>query len=208
MTQHLIHFLEQMRESLLGLDGLGILAFAGIFVVAQFLMIPVSPLGLSAGFFFGFWNGSLALLLGCAAGAGANFLISRHLARERVARWLGDHEQFRLIDSAIGREGWKIVALLRLVPIPFGLANYCYGLTTVAFWPYLIATCIAIIPANSLFVWIGSTSHDLASLLGKGRPIHPLEYTLLGVGLVAAIIVLRHFSKIAHSAVKRSSAPR
>ena len=208
MVQFLIPFLEHTRQTLLDLHGLGILAFAGIFVAAQFFMIPVAPLGLAAGFFFGFRMGWLGLMLGCAIGASVNFLISRHLARDRVARWLNHHEQFRLIDSAIGREGWKIVALLRFVPIPFGLANYCYGLTPVRFWPYLAATCVAIIPPNSLFVWIGSTGQDLASLLGKGRPIHRLEYGLLGVGIVAAIIALRHLSKVARSAVRRGAAPR
>lgn len=208
MIQLLIDFLDRTRHTLLGLEGLGVLAFAGIFVAAQLFMIPVAPLGLAAGFFFGFGKGWLGLMLGCAVGASVNFLISRHLARERVARWLEHHEQFRLIDTAIGREGWRIVALLRFVPIPFGIANYCYGLTPVAFWPYLAATCLAIIPANSLFVWIGSTGQDLTSLLGKGRPIHPLEYALLGVGLVAGIIALRHLSKIAHSAVRRDAGPR
>ena len=208
MVPYLVHFLENLRQTLLGLHGLGILAFAGIFVAAQLMMVPVAPLGLAAGFFFGFGQGWLGLMLGCAIGASVNFLISRHFARARVARWLNGHEQFRMIDSAIGREGWKIVALLRFVPIPFGLANYCYGLTPVAFWPYLAATCVAIIPANSLFVWIGTTGQDLASLLGKGRPIHPLEYALLGVGIVAALIALRHLSKVARSAVNRGTAPR
>jgi uncharacterized membrane protein YdjX (TVP38/TMEM64 family) len=203
MVQLLVHFLEDMRQPLLGLGFPGLLVFAGIFLVAQLVMVPVSPLGLSAGFFFGFGRGWLALMAGCALGASVNFLISRHLARERVARWLGGHPQFQVIDRAIGREGWRIVALLRFVPIPFGLANYCYGLTPVAFWPYLAATCVAIIPANSLFVWIGTTGQDLASLLGKGGPIHPLKYALVGVGLIAAFIALRHFSKLAHSAVHR-----
>ena len=104
----------------------------------------VQGLSQAVGFFVGALLGRyLGLMLGCALGASVNFLISRHLARERVARWLGSHEKFRLIDDAIGREGWKIVLLLRFVPIPFGLANYCYGLTPVRFWPYLAATCLA-----------------------------------------------------------------
>ena len=205
-VHYLIDFLVNTRETLRALNGFGILAFAGIFVIAQLFMVPVSPLGFAAGVFFGFVQGFLGLMLGCAIGASVNFLISRHLARDRVSRWLGHHEKFRMIDSAIGREGWRIVILLRFVPIPFGLANYCYGLTPVAFWPYLAASCVAIIPANSLFVWIGTTGQDLASLVGKGRSIHPLEYALLGVGIVAAFIALRHLSKVAHSAVNRGAA--
>ena len=209
MLQHLIPFLENLRQTATSLGGLGVLVFAGIFVLAQLFMVPVAPLGMAAGLFFGFGKGWLGLYLGCAIGASVNFLIARHFARERVSRWLGHHEKFRLIDEAIGREGWKIVVLLRFVPIPFGLANYCYGLTPVAFWPYLFATSIAIIGPNSLFVWMGASFQgSLDSLLGKGRPHHPMEYVLLGVGIVAAIIALRHIAKVARTAVARGAEPR
>jgi uncharacterized membrane protein YdjX (TVP38/TMEM64 family) len=202
MLEHLVDLLEHLQKSVRDMHGLGVFAFAGVFVVAQMLMIPVAPLALAFGLFFGFVQGSLGLMLGCATGASINFLISRHLARTAVTRWLGANEKFRLIDSAVAREGWKIVALLRFVPIPFGIANYCYGLTPVRFWPYLGATCLAIIPANSLFVWMGSTFHgSLSSLVGKGRPHHPLEYVFLGVGAIAAVLVLRYLAKLARNAV-------
>ncbi len=207
MLEQFVHFLERLQQSIQGWGGFGIFAFAGIFVLAQMLMVPVAPLGLAFGLFFGFAHGWLGLMLGCAIGASINFLISRHLARAAVQRWLGSHPKFRLIDNAVAREGWRIVALLRFVPIPFGLANYCYGLTPVGFWPYLAATCVAIIPPNSLFVWMGSTFHgSLSSLVGKGRPHHPLEYVILGVGVLAAIIALRHVAKIASKAVASSEA--
>ena len=202
MLEHLVQFLEHLQQSIQDMHGLGILAFAGIFVLAQMIMVPVAPLGMAFGLFFGFTQGSLGLMLGCALGASINFLISRHLARAAVTRWLGGNEKFRMIDSAVAREGWKIIALLRFVPIPFGLANYCYGLTPVRFWPYLAATCTAIIPANSLFVWMGSTFHgSLSSLVGKGRQHHPLEYVFLGVGVIAAVLVLRYVAKVARNAV-------
>lgn len=202
MLEHLVQLLEHLQQSIQNMGGFGIFAFAGIFVLAQMIMVPVAPLGMAFGLFFGFLNGSLGLMLGCAIGASVNFLISRHLARKAVTRWLGANEKFRMIDRAVAREGWKIVALLRFVPIPFGVANYCYGLTPVRFWPYLAATCAAIIPANSLFVWMGSTFHgSLSSLVGKGRPHHPLEYVFLGAGLVAAVLVLRYVAKVARNAV-------
>ena len=202
MLAYLVQLLERLQESIHGMGVLGIFAFAGIFVVAQMFMVPCAPLGMAAGVFFGFGEGSLSLMLGCAVGASVNFLISRHLLRERVARWLNKHEKFRLIDRAVGREGWKIVLLLRFVPIPFGLANYCYGLTPVRFWPYLAATCVAVILPNSLFVWIGTTLQgSLAALHGKGRPIHPMEYALVGVGIIAAVLALRYVAKVAKAAV-------
>lgn len=207
MLDQIVHYLEMLDHTLKGLGGWGVLAFAGIFVVAQMTMVPVSPLALAAGFFFGFGHGWLALMLGCALGASANYLIASRFARAYVHRKLGGNDKFRLIETAIDRGGWKIVALLRFVPIPFGLANYCYGLTPIRYAPYLIATCLAIIPANSLFVWIGYSSHgELATLLGKGRPRHPLEYVLLVVSIGAALLALRYVAKVAKNAVDKKSA--
>ena len=202
MLEHLVQFLERLQQGIHDMGSLGIFAFASIFVLAQMVMVPCAPLGMAAGVFFGFGKGLLSLMLGCAVGATVNFLISRHLVRERVARWLNKHEKFRLIDSAVGREGWKIVLLLRFVPIPFGLANYCYGLTPVRFWPYLAATCVAVILPNSLFVWIGmSLQGGLAALHGKGRPVHPMEYALVGIGIIAAVLALHYVAKVARNAV-------
>ena len=206
MVALLVRFLENLQQYLDQLGGWAVLAFALVFLVVQMLMIPGAPLGLAAGFFFGLGQGWLALMLGCTLGATVNFWIARTFARDWVQRKFGSHEKFQLIDRAIGREGWKIVALLRFVPIPFGFANYSYGLTPIRFVPYILATFFAIIPANTLFVWIGATSQgELATLLGKGRPRHPLEYVMLIVGIIAALFALRFVAKIAKSAVARGA---
>jgi uncharacterized membrane protein YdjX (TVP38/TMEM64 family) len=206
MVALLVRILENLQQFLDQLGGWAVVVFALVFLVVQMLMIPGAPLGLAAGFFFGFGQGWVALMLGCTLGAAVNFWIARTFARDWVQRKFGSHEKFQLIDRAIGREGWKIVALLRFVPIPFGFANYSYGLTPIRFVPYILATFFAIIPANTLFVWIGATSQgELATLLGKGRPRHPLEYVMLIVGIIAALFALRFVAKIAKSAVARGA---
>ena len=187
---------------------LGVLAYAGSIVLMQMVIVPLAPFALGAGGIFGFWQGFIAITLGTNAGAAVNFLLSRHLARNAVTRWLGHHEKFRLIDNAVGREGWKIIALLRLCPIPFGLANYAYGLTAIAFWPYFLATFFAIIPANCFFVWLGATAqHGLAAATGAEQARHPGEYAFLAIGLIAFFLVLRHITKLAKAAVAKADTP-
>ncbi len=181
---------------------MGVLLFAGAIVVVQMFIAPMSPVALAAGFGFGFGRGWIAITVGTALGAAVNFLISRYAARGPVARRLEKNEKFRLIDAAIGKEGWKIVFLLRFVPMPFGLANYAYGLTSIPFWSYLLASVVAIIPANTFLVYLGHTAHaGLAVASGTERPRHPGEYVLLAVGVVAAFVALRHITKIARTAV-------
>jgi uncharacterized membrane protein YdjX (TVP38/TMEM64 family) len=133
-----------------------------------------------------------------------NFLISRYVARGVVQRRLARDERFTLIDEAIGREGWKIIALLRFVPMPFGFANYLYGLTAIPFWPYLIATIVAIFPANVFITWLGATAGvTLHAAAGMARPRHPLEYVFLVVGLVCALAALLYVTRVARAALAR-----
>jgi uncharacterized membrane protein YdjX (TVP38/TMEM64 family) len=189
------------------LGWLGVLAFAGTLVLLQIFCLPLSPFGIMAGLFFGIGRGFVAIELGTTLGAALNFLLSRYFLRERIARWLCGHEKFQLIDEAIGREGWKIVALLRFCPVPFGLANYSYGLTAVGFVPYVAATFFAIIPANFFFVWFGATSHDALAVLTGRAQATPGQAAFSIVGLVAFFVVLTYVARIARTAVSRGAPP-
>ena len=152
---------------------------------------------------FGLGRGLLAITIGTATGAALNFILSRRFARGPIARRLERNPKFQLIDAAIGREGWKIIALLRFCPIPFGFANYAYGMTAIAFWPYFLATVIAIIPGNLLFAWIGATANvGLEVALGTNRPRHPAEYALFGAGLVAACVAMAYIGRVARTALR------
>ena len=209
ILQHLLAQLDLWHDKLQQLGWLGVLGFAVGLILLQMALIPLSVFGIAAGAIFGFWEGVFAITLGTNAGAVVNFVISRYLARAAVNRYLAHHEKFRLIDAAIGREGGKIVALLRLCPMPFGLANYCYGLTAIPFWTYFVATFLAIIPANCFFVWVGASAHQgLADFSGPGRPHQPGEYVLLGVGLVAAYCALAYITRIAKAAISRTEPAR
>ena len=196
-----------MEHFFQGLGWLGVLSYALAIVVIQMVCAPLSPVAIGAGLIFGLGRGFAAVALGTGLGAIVNFLISRHLARTTVQRWLAHHEKFKLIDAAIGREGWKIIALLRFCPIPFGIANYCYGLTAVRFAPYCFATVCAVTPANFFFVWFGASSQDaLRTVSGAAQASQPGKIVFTIIGLVAFFAALTYVTKIAKAAVARSGA--
>ncbi len=97
----------------------------------------------------------------------------------------------------------EIIALLRFCPIPFGFANYAYGMTAIRFWPYFLATVIAIIPGNVLFAWIGATANaGLEVALGTNRPRHPAEYVMFVAGFIAACTAMAYIGKVARAALQ------
>ncbi len=198
----LINWLIASQQFFHNMGWLGLLAFAGIGLVVNLCLAPMSPVAIAGGFIFGFGEGLIAIWLGTTAGIVVNFLIARYIARDAIAHRFGKNEKFRLIDEAIGREGGKIVLLLRLCPIPFGLSNFCYGLTAVRFWPYFFASVVGIIPGNLFFTWLGSTAHEsLAAVLDSHRARHPIEYVMMFTGLIAGFAALTYITRIARAAV-------
>ncbi len=204
----LIHWLASSQDYFLHLGLWGILLFAALDVVVQMGMMPLSPLAVAAGAIFGFWHGLLAMEIGTAIGLALNFLIARYVARGPITRLLARNDKFRLIDQAIGREGGKIVFMLRLCPLPFGLSNFCYGLTAVRFWPYFFASVAGIIPGNFFFTWVGASANaGLQDTLGAShKQHHPFEYVMMGVGLVSAFFVLSYVARLAKAAVAEANA--
>jgi uncharacterized membrane protein YdjX (TVP38/TMEM64 family) len=202
--QPLLDWLAASEQFFQNLGWLGLLAFGLLMTAAGIASLPLSPLAIAAGVMFGLGKGLLAVQLGTTLSAAVNFLISRHIARDLVARKISTHPKFRAVDAAVGREGWKIVAMLRLVPTPFGLLNYAFGLTAVRFVPYLLATAVTIIIPNTFFTWLGATAQaGLQAALGAGRPRHPMETVFMLIGLGAAFAVMFYTTKLARAAIAR-----
>jgi len=119
--------------------------------------VPGSLITFGAGLAFGLWPGFPLVSMGATLGAAMAFLIARYFVRSRVQEAAKNNAKFAAMDEAIGKEGWKMVALLRLSPLlPFNLSNYLYGVTKIAFWPYLAASWVGMLPGTFLYVYLGA----------------------------------------------------
>jgi uncharacterized membrane protein YdjX (TVP38/TMEM64 family) len=183
----------------------GIFVFIVVYALATVLLAPGSILTIGAGFAFGLWKGFLAAWTGATLGASLAFLVARFVARDKIESIAKRNEKFRKIDNAIGKQGAKLIFLLRLSPvIPFNLSNYFYGLTGVKFWPYVLASWIGMMPGTFLYVYIGAASKAAVAAATGGEAVkHGWQYwTFLGVGFVATVIVTIWVTKIARDALK------
>jgi uncharacterized membrane protein YdjX (TVP38/TMEM64 family) len=188
---------------------LGIFIFIGVYALATVLLAPGSILTIGAGFAFGLWKGFFAVSAGATLGAALAFLVARFIARAKIQAIAHGNEKFREVDSAIGKQGAKLIFLLRLSPvIPFNLSNYFYGLTAVKFWPYVLVSWIGMMPGTFLYVYIGTAGKAAVAAAAGGEAIkHGWQYwTFLGVGLVATIVVTIWVTRIARSALRGTAA--
>lgn len=200
-------WLEQFNQWVGGLGLLGVLVFALVYVGATVLLLPGAILTVGAGFVFGLGWGFIAVSAGSTTGAALAFLIGRFLARSKIEELTRDKPKFGQIDRAIGEKGPRLILLLRLSPlIPFNLSNYFYGLTSVKFWPYVLASWLGMIPGTLLYVYLGTLGRaGIETAAGADTGRSPLEWALLAVGLVATVAVTVVVSRIARNALREET---
>jgi hypothetical protein len=90
-----------------------------------------------------------------------------------VARAAARSPRFAAVDRAVGEKGGRIVFLLRLSPlIPYVLSNYFYGITSVPFTHYVLASWVGMLPLTFLYASLGAAARRAAGApaAGMGRP--------------------------------------
>ena len=175
------------------LGTIGFLVFIAIYILATVFLLSGAVLTLGAGTIFGVVKGSILVSVASTLAAIVAFLVGRYVARDWVAKQIESQPKFKAIDSATGKEGWKIVGLTRLSPIfPFVFLNYAFGLTKVSLKDYVIASWIGMMPGTIMYVYLGSIGQAAS---GDGKT--PAEWALFGVGLIATIIVTVYVTKVA-----------
>ena len=157
--------LAELRAAIEAYGAWGPVLFVAGYVVGELLFLPGLPLTLLGGLVFGPVWGTVYVWIAAMLSAALAFLVARHLARDTVERWMAHSPRLARIDAAIGRHGWRILMITRLVPLfPFNLQNYAYGLTRIPLWPYLVVTAICILPATIAFTLAAG------ALSGGGTP--------------------------------------
>lgn len=181
---------QLVARSTVFVENFGLIAiflYGAIYVAATLLCLPVLPLTIAAGLLFGTFLGSLVVSTSTTTAAVAAFLMGRYSARARIKRLASHYPKFGAIDRAVGKEGWKIIFLLRLVVfIPMGISNYLYGLTAVSVLPYAIATHVAMLPGTIFYAYLGSIGRK-GLLTGT---LDGSDYLIIAAALMAKVTII------------------
>jgi uncharacterized membrane protein YdjX (TVP38/TMEM64 family)/rhodanese-related sulfurtransferase len=175
-----------IEEAIGELGWLGPLMFVAGFALATILFVPGSIFGLAGGILFGPLWGTLWNLAGGTLGATAAFLFARYIA----GNWIAAKAQGRLktVLSGVEAEGWRFVALTRLVPIvPFNVLNYALGLTRIPLSQYVLATLVCMLPGTAAYAWLGHAGR--AAMEGNSDA---LRYGALGLAALSLVVFIPH----------------
>ena len=185
MIDQITAFLSTSHE--LTLLSFSVLAL--VFIASGLILLPRILLCVLAGAAYGLVAIPIAVPA-TALGALIAFLVARYVAADFVQRLIARRRLLQGISRAVDREGWKIIALMRLgAPVPGAFSNYLFGLTKIGWWPYTWSTFIFCIPQVVLFVSIGAAGR--AAVL-KDSSIVGQTMIALGIVTCAAIIYLSH----------------
>ena len=170
------------------------LVFLALHVVASLLFVPRTVLALVAGLAFGQWWGLVWAAAGSVLGAVAGFLVARHTHSGLVdpSRWA----RFAAVLDRAERGGWRMVMLLRLVPvIPHSLGNYALGLTRLRLGPYAFGSLLGQLPLTIAYVDLGAGGGRAIS--GGANWVAPVAvgFTVLALSSLAPVLARRYLRR-------------
>uniref|UniRef100_A0A7R9U9H4 VTT domain-containing protein n=1 Tax=Pinguiococcus pyrenoidosus TaxID=172671 RepID=A0A7R9U9H4_9STRA len=186
---------------------MGYVYFALVYTLAELVALPAVPLTASSGYLFGTFRGTSVVLLSATVAASISFLLSRTFLRQYVKGFAASNPKWSAVDKAVGREGFRLVLLLRLSPLlPFALSNYLYGLSAVDFWGYFWGTFFGFMPGTVAYVYSGQVGREVStavanSSMSTGTPWYIYVAALGGLGVFINVV-----SKIAKDAVAQIEA--
>ncbi|KAJ1427219.1 SNARE associated Golgi protein [Sesbania bispinosa] len=166
-----------------------------------------STCSLGGGYLFGLPVGFVADSIGATIGAVAAFLLGRTIGKSLVISRLKDYPKFRLVEIAIQRSGFKIVLLLRLVPLlPFNMLNYLLSVTPIPLGEYTLASWLGMMPITVALVYVGTTLKDLSDVTHGWGKFSKARWALIIIGIVLSVVLMICVTKVAKNALDKALA--
>ncbi|KAL8100276.1 uncharacterized protein LOC141686966 isoform X2 [Apium graveolens] len=183
----------------------GPLALVAAYIPLTILAVPASVLTLGGGYLFGLPVGFLADSVGATAGATAAYLLGKTIARSFVVSKVKDYPQFQAVAIAIHKSGFKIILLLRLVPVlPFSMLNYLLPMTPTSMVEYILATWLGMMPITLVLVYAGTTLKDISDVTHGWHDFSKSRWVLIVLSLLVSVVLIFWVTKVAKSALERA----
>lgn len=135
---HLFVFLNWLQEAPIWET---LIVFVILFTVLAFpVALGYLVLNVAAGYLYGFWWGMLVVVVSVTLG----FSVAFHVCRLFLRDWVMDYVRPSKVATALvriveGDKGFKVIALARLTPVPFGIQNAILSVSSVhVFSPFTI----------------------------------------------------------------------
>ena len=179
------------------LGSIGFLVYAAAFTVLALCPVPLMPLTMIGGFLMGVESGFLYLYPAAIAAAIIGHWFGEVLLVQHLEHFIRKSPRFEHLRSAVARNGWRAVALNRMLPFcPFAIQNYFLGAAGLRKRDQGLGTALGILPAFLLGLYAGSLAEDLTQAFeNQSTKVEGLKKLLLLLSLCALVYTLRWIVK-------------
>ena len=125
----------------------GSVAFVSIYMAMELCGIPSVPLAAAAGVAYPTKVALAVVLASSVTAACVAYYVGRTRLRPRLDKRISKDRRLRAISAAVRDEGFAILLLLRMVPMPPAI-NYLYGAMAPKFPAYFLSTLLGYLPGT------------------------------------------------------------
>ncbi|CAF2312107.1 unnamed protein product [Rotaria sp. Silwood2] len=142
-----------------------------LFFCVLFTLVSL-PFAWACGFLYGLVYGMIFIVVYVSIGLSLSFYICNYILTHnfRIIKNLKTtFESSEIIQTIIkvlnSVDGYKIIFLSRLTPIPLGLQNGFYSISNIPFRIYLFWSLCGLIPTQFIYCLLGSRLHSMTDLM-------------------------------------------
>lgn len=135
-----------------------------LFAVLTASVVPgVFFVTITAGYLFGPWVGGVSTSIAATVGALIVYGVARSALGEALRKKAErDKGLMQKVCKAIDADTfWYVLASRLAVVVPFHVINVAAGIMAVRLRPYTVATVIGLLPAHTIYCWIGARLNAL-----------------------------------------------
>lgn len=170
------------------------LTLIGLMLLFSLLTASVVPgvvfITLTAGYLFGPWVGGVSTAAAATLGAVGIYYVGRTALGEKLRQKAASNTGLlNRICSGVDRNTfWYVLTARLIVSVPFHMINVAAGIMSAPLKPYIVATFIGLLPAHTIYCWIGSGLHEV--LVNNPDPdiqglFQAFFWPLMGVGFLS-----------------------
>jgi len=182
-------YLQQLMNRL---DGLGVwwapIVYIGMYILMSGIFFPSIVFKVLAGTLFGIFGGVVFASIAATISSLIKFSLARYFFRETISKRIYRNETLKTIDYAIKEDGWKVLLLLRNIPVFNSMfLNYLCGVSKIRMRDFVTASFIGRLPTTLMYVYLGYLAGYVSGIKRVDQAQINYEWILLWIGLCASV---------------------
>ncbi|MCA9402809.1 MAG: TVP38/TMEM64 family protein [Candidatus Omnitrophica bacterium] len=179
---------RQFFENIRSLGWWAPVLYVVLYIVMSGVILPSAVFKVFAGTVFGVFQGVLVASLAACISSYIKFLLARYFFRDTINKKIQANPKWKRLDLLIEKEGWKILMLLRNIPVGNALfLNYVCGVTKMPSRDFVVASFVGRLPQTFVYVYLGYLVGYTSGIDGTNPTRVTFEWILLWMGLLATV---------------------